>query len=221
MIKVDDQKRFQGAFGLDVKPDETILVAEYNSDRIVTIATEGESIGTFGEEGSDIGQFASPVDVKISPDSKVYVADSRNHRVQVFHPDWTISHVIDSRVSGDGSFSRPQGLAFDLSGNVHITGYELSPSVSVFTPDGEFVCQYGTATTSPTGIAIDPSGYSLVMSKVHNGTLSIFDNDGTFVNSITGFRLPSGVSVSPDGGSIWVADTHNGRLVKYLLPIIQ
>ena len=45
-----------------------------------------------------------------------------NDRIQVFHPDWTISHVIDGTVSGDGSFSSPGGIAFDLSGNVHVSG---------------------------------------------------------------------------------------------------
>ena len=39
-------------------------------------------------------------DVKFSPDGKVYVADTDNHRIQVFHPDWTISHVINGKVSG-------------------------------------------------------------------------------------------------------------------------
>ena len=70
---------------------------------------------------------------------KVYVADRDNDRVQVFrNSDWTISHIIDDRVSGDdGHFSYPEGIAFDLFGNVHVTGYGSS-SVTVFTPSGQF-----------------------------------------------------------------------------------
>ncbi len=46
------------------------------------------------------------------------------------------------------------GIAFDLSGNVHVTGY-YSHSVTVFT-SGQFIRQYGTTHVStPGGIAID------------------------------------------------------------------
>ena len=177
------------------------------------LTTGGEFIGTFGEEGSDIGQFSCPFDVKISPDGKVYVADSENNRVQVFNPDdWTISHVIDGRVSG--FFSSPESIAFDLSsGDVHIPVFGSS-SVTVLAPNGQFVRQYGkTHISRPMGIAIDPSGYSLVTSNSNN-TLLIFDPTGTFIHSVGRFYHPYGVSVSLDG-SVWVADTWNNRLVKY------
>ena len=192
---------------------DVIYVAEYKGHRIHKLTTGGEFLGTFGERGSNIGQFNNPFDIKISPDGKVYVADIGNNRVQVFHPDWTYSHVIDGNVSGDGSFSRPEGLAFDLSSNVHVSAYSSS-SVTVFTPSGQFVRQYDTThTNSPEGIAIDPSGYSLVNSY-SVGTLSIFDPSGRFIHSVGGFNHPFGVSVSPNG-SVWVADRNNNRLVKY------
>ncbi len=58
--------------------------------------------------------------------------------VQIFHSDWTISHVIHSTVSDDGGFSCPRGIAFDLSGNVHVTGYAFD-SVTVFNPSGQLI----------------------------------------------------------------------------------
>ena len=66
----------------------------------------------------------------------VCVTDSGSHRIQVFHSDWTLSHIIDGKVSGDASFNRPFGLAFDMSGNVHVTGWNCN-SVTVFTPCGQ------------------------------------------------------------------------------------
>ena len=205
--------QFQSPCGIDIS-EEVVYVAEWEGHRIHKLTTGGEYIGVFGKYGSGIGEFSRPTDIKISPDGKVCVADRDNDRVQVFHSDWTISQVIDGTVSGDGSFSYPWGLAFDLSGNVHVSG-SCSSSVTVFTPSGQFVRQYDkTHTNGPTGIAIDPSGYSLVSNCSSAGTLSIFDPSGRFIHSIRGFSYPYGISVSPDG-SVWVADTLNDRLVKY------
>ena len=204
--------QFERPYGIDIN-GEVVYVAEYGGHRIHKLTTGGEFIGTFGEEGSGAGQFNCPYDVKISPDGRVYVADRVNNRVQVFNPDWTASHVIEGRVSGDGKFREPTGLAFDLTGDVHVTAY-CSSSVTVFTPNGQFVRQYdNTHISGPEGVAIDPSGYSSV-TNFKTSTLSVYDPSGRFIHSVEGFDRPFGVSVSPEG-SVWVADTHNNRLLKY------
>ncbi len=155
--------------------------------------------------------FNCPADVKIGPDNKIYVADSFDGCVQVFHSDWTISHVINGGVSGDGGCA--EGIAFDLSGNVHITGSDWH-SVAVFTPSGQFIRRYDTThDNGGGGIAIDPSGYSLVTNFNHM-TLSVFDPNGVFIHSVGGLDRPFDVSVANDGG-VWVADSGNNRLVKY------
>ena len=188
--------QFWSPRGIDIS-NEVVYVVEYDGLRIHMLTTGGEFIGTFGEGCSGIGQFDYPTDVKISPDGRVCVADFGNNRVQVFNPDWTISHFIDSSSVPDGDmFSYPRAFAFDLLGDVHVTSYS---SVIVFTPMGQFVRHYGGSELSDSdSIAIDPSGYSLVTSW-HNPTLSVFDPSGELVHFIGGFKYPYGVSVSHDG----------------------
>ena len=192
---------------------EVVYVAEQGGHRIHKLTIGGEFLGTFGQKGSDVGQFNGPWAINISPEGKVYVSDTENSCIQVFHSDWTLSHIIDGKVSGDGSFNRPFGVAFGMSSDVHVTAHN-SNSVTVFTPSGQFVRKYDqTHLSTPLGIAIDSAGYSLVANH-GSGSLSIYDPSGTFIHSIGGFNGPIGVSVSPDG-SVWVADRSNNRLVKF------
>ena len=204
--------QFESPRGIAIS-GEVVYVAEYRGNRIHKLRTGGEFLGTFGQNGFDVGQFNGPYDINISPEGKVYVADRGNSRIQVFHSDWTLSHIIDGKVSGDGSFTYPESVAFDISGDVHVTGYG-SNSLTVFTPCGQFVRKYDqTHLKGPEGIAIDSAGYSLV-ANYGSGSLSIYDPSGRFIHSIEGFSHPYGVSVSPDG-SVWVADCGNNRFVKY------
>ena len=204
--------------GIDISND-VVYVAEYGGHRIHMLTTGGEFIGTFGERGTGIGQFYHPRDVKISPDGRVYVADYDNNRVQVFNPNLTISHVIDSSSIPDGVdwSSYPTSIAFDESehqsaSDVHVTS---SSAISVFTPNGQFVRQYGKLESkTPVGIAIDSSGYSFVTDSV-NDNLSVYDSRGRLVHFTRGFNSPDGVSIAPDG-SVWIADCKNCRLLKYL-----
>ena len=209
--KGSGELQFQSPHGIVIS-GEVVYVAEWGGNRIHKLTTGGEYLGTFGQKGSDVGQFNRPWGINISPEGKVYVADIDNSRIQVFHSDWTLSHIIDAKVSGDGSFGRPYDVAFDISGDVHVTA--CSNSVTVFTPSGQFVRKYDqTHLKNPIGIAIDSAGYSLVM-NYFSSSLSIYDPSGRFIHSIGGFSHPYGVSVSPDG-SVWVADYGNYKLVKY------
>ena len=85
----DGELQFNDPWGLAVSGD-IIYVAELCGQRIHKLTTGGESLGTYGEEGTSAGQFTGPFAVGISPDGKIYVSDCGN-RVQVFNPDWSLS----------------------------------------------------------------------------------------------------------------------------------
>lgn len=63
---------------------ERIYVTEDVDHQVVILEEDGSVLGTFGAEGSAAGQFQFPGDIDVDDAGLVYVADSFNHRVQVF-----------------------------------------------------------------------------------------------------------------------------------------
>jgi DNA-binding beta-propeller fold protein YncE len=77
---------FGDPYGVGVAPDGTIYVADTDNGRVVALAPNGSMQGTWGREGSGVGQLHYPEAVAIDPGGLVYVADRGNDRIQVFQP---------------------------------------------------------------------------------------------------------------------------------------
>ena len=192
---------------------DIIYVAENRGHRIHKLTLGGKFLLTFGSRGSGKGQFRNPWGICIGPDSRLYVADTGNNRIQVFHHHDTFSHIIECKESRDGALKSPRSISFDFSGQLHVTCYRFN-TVKVFTPEGQYIRQYGQSYLSePNGIAIDSTGNSLVVNSGGN-SLSISDPHGNYIHSIGGFYCPIGVAVAYNG-SVWVAEAYNNRVVKY------
>jgi DNA-binding beta-propeller fold protein YncE len=104
--------------------------------RIVKFRPDGQVLTVWGSKGSGNGQFDDPASVAVDPTAnKVYVADPRNKRIQVFDsdgkfvtkwivPEWGGAYAfedltIDSKTSRLYASSTHMNivLIFDLNGN--------------------------------------------------------------------------------------------------------
>ncbi len=129
--------------------------------------SDGNYLSEFGSGGLDVGFFDEPVGIAMDNEGKVYVADTWNHRVQVFQPDQSglvfspvTSWNIDSwfgqstnnkpfiTISPDGNvfISDPEGsriLEFSTQGLfIHAwTGFNLSEDISSQPVDLKFDAQ--------------------------------------------------------------------------------
>jgi DNA-binding beta-propeller fold protein YncE len=81
----------------------------------------GTLLNSWGSRGSGDGQLSSPSGIAVDSSSgKVYVADSGNHRVQVFSADGNFLRKWGSEENyGDGMLGKPQWIAVDASGTVY------------------------------------------------------------------------------------------------------
>ena len=194
---------------------DRVYIAEYNNHRVSKFDLSGKFVSMFGSNGSGEGQFSRPHGVCFDQSGRLFVADHSNNRVSVFSSgDGTFAYNI----TGNG-LSKPWGLAFDPSDNLHVTCFN-SGCVKVFTADGKYLEEYGNnALKNPTGIAIDEEGYSIVTDYYNSNTsycyshFHVFDPEHKKVHSVQNFKRAYGVALDKDG-CIYIAD-HDNRVMKY------
>ena len=70
-------------YDLALGDDDTIYVCEFGNHRVQKFTRDGRSLGCFGVEGRDEGQFCNPWAIVRDSKGTIYVLDTGNHRVQV------------------------------------------------------------------------------------------------------------------------------------------
>lgn len=75
------------AVSLGVDADSNIYVSDGASGTVYVYDRRGWFLFAFGHNGSARGEFNSPGGIQIDSQGLIYVADSKNHRVQVFEID--------------------------------------------------------------------------------------------------------------------------------------
>jgi len=69
---------------LDYKTGALYIADGYGNARVHKFSAEGKHLFSWGDYGTDPGQFNLPHSVCVDSGGKVYVADRENHRIQIF-----------------------------------------------------------------------------------------------------------------------------------------
>ena len=183
---------------------------------------KGRAIIRFGKRGSDNSQFVWPRGVAVSRSDQVYIADSSNHRVQVFDNIGTYIKFFGSYGQGESEFDCLAGIAINSMGDILITD-RYNHRIQVFDHQGNFKVEFGEEGQGdgqmlyPWGIAADGMGFIYVCDK-ENHRVQVFQSSGVFVRkfgrlgSARGqFENPHYLAVSKDN-KIYVSDSSNHRI---------
>ncbi|ELU03822.1 hypothetical protein CAPTEDRAFT_223323 [Capitella teleta] len=176
-----------------------------------------------GERGSAEGQFKLPRGVAISPqDGTIVIADSSNHRAQVFDQHGQYVRTFGSYGDSDGEFDCLAGVAISQSGDVIIAD-RYNHRIQIFDSNFNFKLKFGSEGSSdgkfkyPWGVTVDHEGLVYVCDK-ENHRVQVFGADGTFLRRFgsTGnqpgkLENPYYITVGHDR-NIYVSDTHNNRI---------
>ncbi len=90
-------------------------------------------------------QLLGPVGVKVDQQGNIYVADTGNHRIQVFNSNGTFLRMFGQQGKDDGQFDQPTDVALDGQGNIYVTdGYNSQLNrVQKFDNQGHFLTTWG------------------------------------------------------------------------------
>lgn len=95
------------------------FITDSGNHRVRKFDSRWQEIMSFGEYGTEPGQFQYPQSVTVAPNDLLYVADLNNERVQVFSSFGQYLLAIDGASSGE-AFEAPCITAIDLKGCLHI-----------------------------------------------------------------------------------------------------
>ena len=183
-----------------------------------------------GGIGTAAGLFDAPRGIAVAPDGTLYVADSRNHRIQHLSTSGEVLHIwgtFADLAKGDapgGTFNEPWSVAVDSKGNVYVAD-TWNHRIQKFTSDGQFIKMWGTfgqAETpdgmwGPRGLAMDAND-RLFVTDTGNKRVVIFDSEGNFISQFGSVGMDAGQFDEPVGiavnsqGQVVVADTWNRRV---------
>jgi sugar lactone lactonase YvrE len=95
-----------------------LYICEYtDSERVQHFTAHGEKcLGAWGRLGDQPGQFSRAEGLGIDAHDNIYVADSCNHRIQVFSGDGQFLRQYGHAGSGPGEFSYPYDIRLDGAG---------------------------------------------------------------------------------------------------------
>jgi tetratricopeptide (TPR) repeat protein len=138
-----------GAFSepsdLVVDKDNNVYIADSGKNRILILDKDYRLIREIKEfvleDGRTKDSFKGPAGIYVTKEGLIYVADSKNARIVVLHPDGTFKQVLKEPVSDvlpAGFIYEPSALGVDPAARIYVISKSTNMGVIALNADGQF-----------------------------------------------------------------------------------
>jgi len=210
-------------------------VAAFDTKDNLYIADLTDRIQCFTRDGQFLRGWRTPalnVDgpsgLSVDRLNRVLVADTHFYRVLVYSPAGEILMQLGDGIQGQekGRFGYPTDVVIDKAGNFYVSEYGENDRIQVFTPDGQWVRQWGGHGYAPgeflrpRAMAMDEDEQIYVADSC-NHRIQVFNTLGKHIRSwgrrgvgLGEMAFPYDVSLGPEG-DLYVCEYGNQRVQKF------
>ncbi|GBM64171.1 B-box type zinc finger protein ncl-1 [Araneus ventricosus] len=163
----------------------------------------------FGEFGVMEGQFTEPSGVAVNAQNDIIVADTNNHRIQIFDKEGRFKFQFGECGKRDGQLLYPNRVAVvKPSGDIIVTERSPTHQIQIYNQYGQFVRKFGANILQhPRGVTVDNKG-RIIVAECKVMRVIIFDQLGNVLQKFgcsKHLEFPNGVVVN-DKQEIFISD---------------
>jgi sugar lactone lactonase YvrE len=221
----EDDGMFISPYGVTANGNGIVYVADTNNHRIQIfnvqffytdeVQIDVAYSSQWNSHGNEDGEFRNPLDAAADSEGNLYVADTNNHRVQVFYSTGEFKTKWGSYGTGEGQFRVPSDVAVNENGEIYVAD-SMNHRIQVFDDNGNFLTQWGSYGSGegqfsyPRSVAVGSSGNVYVV-DMRNYRIQEFTGDGYFVKQWGSNGTGDGQFINPRGLAV---DRNNNLYVS-------
>ena len=218
----------RGPFDVDVTPSGNILICDTLGHAVLLLDANEQLILKLGsgEATAERGEFHEPHFAVVHEGlGRIYVADTHNHRIEIFDMDGKLLHVMGTAgKQAPGRYVFSNGVAVDAAGSVYAMNW-TGAYINFYNPEWQIVSRHGRRGMRPgewnDAYSIVIRNDSIWVADTYNNRLQQLSMDwqplnvigGEETSDIHGFSHPTDLDFDAKG-NIYVADWKNDRVLK-------
>ena len=182
-----------------------------------------EIVKVFGLLGEEPGQFKYVEDFAVDRHGQILITDALKSTVQVFSSEGVFLNEFAGKGKDAGSLIKPEGIAIDQQGNIHVADYRSGYIKKYSALDYQHLLTYSGYGSEPGKtrqsefMTFHPNGL-LYVPEAGNDRVSVFSAQGEFKFSFGRSGSGPGQFNQPESikhnsvGELFVSDLNNHRI---------